>query len=293
MRLAPLPGGLLGKRQTDRLIQSWAVADALGSDIRRRERIIGLVCLHNLIGAGIGNSLKPLLIGGFQDAGGGRLALAHPRRPLSAGESSWPRSRFNRLADRWDGRTGGRLRVLLGGLPRAAPIRCGASMSLAQTGRSDEIIPRRMGEQRGELDLAARLFDTGGLDGGNLLLAESLADDVQAGGELGIAEDPVLFSREGRPDDRNHGLFRVHELGLGSGQAAAMVPMRLLDRCMGCLRNQSLEADRAGLGTLGLDPVARRLLGVLRYERLQVRLGRFVLAMGLSGPRVGGRKIRP
>ncbi len=75
-----------------------------------------------------------------------------------------------------------------------------------------------MGQKRGELDLAAGLVDRGGLDGGDLVLAEALAHDVEPAGERGIAKRPLALARERRADDGAQGFLRVGELALRLGQ---------------------------------------------------------------------------
>src|SRR6476620_3915494 len=57
-----------------------------------------------------------------------------------------------------------------------------------------------------------------------------------------------------------------------------------LERCMGSLRFQQIEADRARLGALDSAAVADRLLGVLM---LQKRHSRTVEDPGKYGPAVG------
>jgi hypothetical protein len=63
-----------------------------------------------------------------------------------------------------------------------------------------------MGEEGGELDLPARLVDRGGLDRGDLMLAEDLADNIKATGERGVTEAPACLSGEWGPDGRGQGL---------------------------------------------------------------------------------------
>src|SRR5450755_3149401 len=59
--------------------------------------------------------------------------------------------------------------------------------------------------------------------------------------------------------------------------AAAREAIDSLDRCMTGLHIHHLEADRAGLGALGPNAMAERLLGVLRHQRFELGLGLFVL----------------
>ena len=51
------------------------------------------------------------------------------------------------------------------------------------------------------MDLASRRLDPGGLDGGDFLLTQGLADNVQATGKGGVTECAILLPREGRADD--------------------------------------------------------------------------------------------
>ena len=47
-----------------------------------------------------------------------------------------------------------------------------------------------------ELDVAGGLVDRGGLDGGDLLLAQALADNIEAAGQGSIAEGSVPLAGE-------------------------------------------------------------------------------------------------
>src|SRR6516164_1414750 len=67
-------------------------------------------------------------------------------------------------------------------------------------------------------------------------------------------------------------------------RAEAIAPMVSLDWCIGALQLHRLEADRAGLGPFGLDPVADRLLGVLRHKLLKLGFCGFVILMRRAGP---------
>src|SRR4051794_39516705 len=66
--------------------------------------------------------------------------------------------------------------------------------------------------------------------------------------------------------------------------AAAMVAIESLDRCMaGAFRAQDIKVHRAGFGSFCPDPVPNRLLGVVRHEAFEFRLGILMLEVGLSG----------
>src|SRR6266702_4806282 len=58
--------------------------------------------------------------------------------------------------------------------------------------------------------------------------------------------------------------------------AAASAAIESLDRCMGHLRLENVKADGTCLRAASANPVADRLLGVLREERLELHLGAFV-----------------
>ena len=64
-----------------------------------------------------------------------------------------------------------------------------------------------MGQERRELDLALGLVDRGGLDGGDLVLAEALAYDIEPAGQRGVAEGPVALPGERRADGGNEMSF--------------------------------------------------------------------------------------
>src|SRR4051812_7056227 len=67
-------------------------------------------------------------------------------------------------------------------------------------------------------------------------------------------------------------------------RAAAMVAIESLERCMAdAPRAQDIKAHRAGFGAFGPDPVPSRLLGVLRHEAFELRLGILMLEVGLLG----------
>ena len=62
---------------------------------------------------------------------------------------------------------------------RAAPIRCGVAVSLVeQTGQSEEIHSPEAWAKSVVSRIWPKLVDGGGLDGGDLVLAQALADDI-------------------------------------------------------------------------------------------------------------------
>ena len=79
-------------------------------------------------------------------------------------------------------------------------------------------LPRGVNKRRGEPDQAAVAVNSGGLNRCDLVLAEALADQVEPGGERGIAKGPAAFARKRRDDGCSEGLLRVCNLGLGLGK---------------------------------------------------------------------------
>src|SRR5262245_24168456 len=82
--------------------------------------------------------------------------------------------------------------------------------------------------------------------------------------------------------------------------AAARAPIELLDCCIAILRFEEIEADRAGLRSFRSDPMAARLLRILRHQALELGLCLLVLEMRLAGededvgelgPGIGGAHI--
>src|SRR5947199_6179924 len=76
-------------------------------------------------------------------------------------------------------------------------------------------------------------------------------------------------------------------------RAAAMAPIVSLERCIGHLHIHEVKADRTGFRPLGTQPVAGRLLGILRYQLLQLGLGLFVLEEGRPGAAEGACQLCP
>ena len=65
-----------------------------------------------------------------------------------------------------------------------------------------------------ELDVTGGLVDRGGLDGGDLLLAQALADNIEAAGQGSIAEGSVPLAGELGPDGGAESFLRIGELRL-------------------------------------------------------------------------------
>ena len=81
---------------------------------------------------------------------------------------------------------------------------------------------------------------------------------------------PALRQLADRGDKR---FFRIGEFICALARAAARLPIEPLDRCMFDLPSQEVKTDGAGLRTLGPNAMADRLMGILRHQALQLRLG--------------------
>ena len=132
--------------------------------------------------------------------------------------------------------------------------------------RSDPFA-RGMREHGCQIDDPGCLVDRSGLHGGDLILAQSLAHDLEPAGKRRIAELPcaaLTASRLNRTDQR---LLRIREFDLALASALASAAIDGLDRCMARLlirSGQKVEADGAGFGALGAHPMADRLPGIFR-----------------------------
>src|SRR5947208_14131624 len=85
--------------------------------------------------------------------------------------------------------------------------------------------------------------------------------------------------------------FESSDCALASAAASAAIDS--LDRCMGDLRLEDIEAHGPVLRAAGSDPVAIRLLRVFRNEPLGLRLGTLVLTIGLAGPQEDSSEFPP
>src|SRR5580704_8581607 len=65
--------------------------------------------------------------------------------------------------------------------------------------------------------------------------------------------------------------------------AAAIVPIDSLDRCIGCLLAEDIEAHGSGFRPFGPYAVPSGLLGVFRHQPLQFGLGALVFEKTRSG----------
>src|SRR5258708_6368831 len=66
--------------------------------------------------------------------------------------------------------------------------------------------------------------------------------------------------------------------------APAMVPIVSLDRCMGRLLAQDIEAHGPGFRPLSAYAMPDRFLGIFRHQPLELGLGVFVFEKGRPGP---------
>src|SRR6266404_9879544 len=66
-------------------------------------------------------------------------------------------------------------------------------------------------------------------------------------------------------------------------RAVAMAAMLSLDRCMGNLHLDQIEADRARFRTFGPDTVAHGLPGILGHQALEFAPGTLMVGMGVPG----------
>ncbi len=93
--------------------------------------------------------------------------------------------------------------------------------------------------------MPAALVDRGGLNRGDLMLAQGLAHDLKPAGERAHSGRFARPRAGSATDGGDQRLFRVGELGLRLGEAAAMAPIESLDRCIGhppSLRRSKLMA---------------------------------------------------
>jgi hypothetical protein len=73
-------------------------------------------------------------------------------------------------------------------------------------------------------DQPAIPIDGGRLHGCDLVLAEAFADQIEAGGEWGVAEAPAAHAGERGDDGGGQGFFRICDLGLGLGKRRRKCP---------------------------------------------------------------------
>ena len=160
------------------------------------------------------------------------------------------------------------------GQRRAHPVRGGCLGDGADRPVRGDPFPRGMRQHGGQVDDARALVDRGGLHGGDLMLAQGLAHDVETARQRGIAErlfclrpvHPSGWSPPGISPD-----WRVRPAPWPAPRPSwrwthwsdAWRPSTL----------EEIEADGARFRALGPDAVADRLLGILRHQPLEFGLG--------------------
>jgi hypothetical protein len=92
-----------------------------------------------------------------------------------------------------------------------------------------------MGQRRGDTDDTGCMVDVGRLHGGDLMLAQGLADNVEPTGERRVAKYLLGRTSAIPSDGGEHGFLRIDQLDLRFGQRArqsangiAMAPQRCL-----------------------------------------------------------------
>ena len=99
-------------------------------------------------------------------------------------------------------------------------MRWGLAVSaIGQTGQSEAIhSPEACASMVVKLTIPEAVVDCGGLHGGDLVLAQRLAHDVEAAGERRIAEAALPLPCPSGPDRSGQRLFRIDQFGLRLGQ---------------------------------------------------------------------------
>src|ERR1700692_957119 len=113
-----------------------------------------------------------------------------------------------------------------------------------------------MGQHRRQAN-EPRLIDRRGLHGRDLMLAQGLADDIEATREGGIAERPIAFPWERRPNGRCERLFRVAELGLGLGERPGDAANRFTGPVHGLPPGSGHRSSQPRISTVWPEPHAR------------------------------------
>src|SRR5207245_1645158 len=75
--------------------------------------------------------------------------------------------------------------------------------------------------------------------------------------------------------------------------APAIAPIDSLERCMTDLLHLEVKADGARFRPLGTHTMPNRLLGILRHQLLQLRLGSFMIEEGSTGLTKHAREFGP
>src|SRR5260370_8277157 len=98
-------------------------------------------------------------------------------------------------------------------------MRCGSLADRTDRPVGRYPFTRGVGEHGGQPNEACLLVDRGGLHGRDLVLAQSLADEVEPTGERGIAERAVTLSGEWGPYGGDQRLLRIGEFNLSLGES--------------------------------------------------------------------------
>ena len=106
------------------------------------------------------------------------------------------------------------------GQRRTHSVRCCCLADGADRPVRGDPFPRRMCQNRRKIDDAGVLVDRSSLHGGDLMLAQGLAHDLEPAGQRRIAERPLGTAGAIAPDGGHQRLFRVGQLSLGFGEGA-------------------------------------------------------------------------
>ncbi|KRQ92992.1 hypothetical protein CQ12_38425 [Bradyrhizobium jicamae] len=150
-----------------------------------------------------------------------------------------------------------------------------------------------MCKEGGQVNLRRVISDLSCLDRQNFLLAQGFAHNIKAARQRSVAKRAVLLVGKGRANGSDQVLFRISQRGLGFASAAAIAPMRSLERCIGTLRLDGIEADCTTFGSLGPDAVPNGLFCVFRHKLLELGLCSLMILVSQAGLQVGCCKLRP
>jgi hypothetical protein len=103
-----------------------------------------------------------------------------------------------------------------------------------------------MGQQCRQSDLTRVLIDGGGLDRSDLVLAKTLADDIQPARQGCVAECPVPLAGNGERIEAIRDFSGLVSSAWALARAAAMAPIDSLERCIGYLHVHQIKTDGAG-----------------------------------------------
>src|SRR5262245_33007204 len=168
----------------------------------------------------------------------GGLALPAARAILIAGRSRRVLPRLKRAVDRrrrqggWSVTKIRRIKIILAGdaneceqgIATSVGQRSAHALGIGGLGdRTDrpvrgDPLAGGVGERGGQMDHPGGLIDRGRLKGGDLVLTQRLAHDIEPTGERRIAEAALAVSRPAGANGSGERLFRIDEFGLGLGQ---------------------------------------------------------------------------